>query len=211
MNGRLPLVIAALGLASCTALPWGQGGAEPMGAQRGALIRVVGPDAIQVASDRLGAVVEGRLGGTLPLAPTTLPSGNLAIRWEGLGLTIGRPSLELAALDAAADDPGLRLHVPVEASRGSLTIVPTSSNGEALCAVPFEVSAARLTLRLSLAADKLGRMSAALSAAAPVLAQQAQQLRQSLHQVVRAYRDAYRGTAPRAPDRGTPGGIPDDD
>ena len=60
-------------------------------------------------------------------------------------------------------------------------------------------------------ADKLGRMSAALSAAAPVLAQQAQQLRQALHQVVRAYRDAYRGTAPRAPDRGTPGGIPDDD
>lgn len=164
----LSLWASTLALTSCTALPWGQGGAEPAYAQRAALIRVVGPDEMRAASDRLGALVEARLGGILPLAPTTLPSGELSIRWEPLGLSIGRPSLDLAPPDASPDEPGLRLHVPVEPSVGSLALLP--AGGEALCVVPFEVSAARLTLRLSLAADKLGRIQGVMLPGVELLA-----------------------------------------
>jgi len=62
--------------------------------------------------------------------------------------------------------------------------------------------------------DRLGRMSAGLAAAAPVLAEQAHQLRHSLREAMRAYREAYRtapapAPAPRRDDGAF--GLPDGD
>lgn len=147
--------LLGVALAGCGALPWGQGGAEPMNAQRGAVVRVLGPAEIQAASQQLGAALEARWGGYLPLAATS-PWGALVVHWEGLSLAIGRPTLDFVPVDGTSDDPGLRLQVPLEHSHGTLTLAPTS--GETLCAIPFEVRPARLTVRLSLAADKLGRL-----------------------------------------------------
>lgn len=151
----LGLAFVSLGLHGCGALPWGQGGAEPMTAQRGALVRVLGPDQIEAASDRLGAALYARFGGVLPLTPATA-LGSLVVHWDGLSLAVGRPRLDLAPPEGSADDPGLRLHLPLEHSRGTLTLGP--AGGEILCAIPFEVEPSRLTVRLSLAADKLGRL-----------------------------------------------------
>jgi hypothetical protein len=64
-------------------------------------------------------------------------------------------------------------------------------------------------------AEKLGRMSDALAAAAPVLAEQAHQLRHSLREIMHAWREGWRaggaGGAGAVGDAAGPGGIPDDD
>ena len=64
-------------------------------------------------------------------------------------------------------------------------------------------------------AEKLGRMSDALAAAAPVLADQAHQLRHSLREIMHAWREGWRaggaGGTGAVGDAAGPGGIPDDD
>ena len=138
------------GLAACTDLPWGAGGAEVGLVTRHALTRTLGAAELALGENRLANELGNRVGHSLSLRNLTLPLN------PGYEVGLGAIEAALGPVTIALDDDphatGLALRLELSVGQQTLTGLPQPC--DALIALP----PGALVVQIDLSSDKLGRL-----------------------------------------------------